>query len=81
MTWVKKGDISSPALGDDKTDIVVYAEFYNRAAIYSRDADISSNADFTRFGGSDTRSGAFAGRVGPVFDAMVSPPALFTSQV
>ena len=37
--------------GDDKTDIVVYAEFYNRAAIYSRDADISSNADFTRFGG------------------------------
>ena len=51
--------------GDDKTDIVVYAEFYNRAAIYSRDADISSNADFTRFGGSDFRSGAFAGRVGP----------------
>ena len=40
--------------GDDKTDIVVYAEFYNRAAIFSRDADISSNADFTRFGGADT---------------------------
>ena len=36
--------------GDDKTDIVVYAEFYNRAAIYSRDADISSNTDMTRFG-------------------------------
>ena len=50
--------------GDDKTDIVVYAEFYNRAAIYSRDADISSNADFTRFGGSNFRSGAFAGHVG-----------------
>src|SRR5207244_3743347 len=45
--------------GDDKTDIVVYAEFYSRAAIYSRDADISSNADFTRFGGPDNRSGAF----------------------
>src|SRR5437867_2172077 len=55
--------------GDDKTDIVVYAEFYNRAAIYSRDADISSNADFTRFGGLDNRSGAFAGHVGP-------PPSL-----
>ena len=41
--------------GDDKTDIVVYAEFYNRAAIFSRDADISSNADFTRFGGQDNR--------------------------
>src|SRR5438874_1414119 len=50
--------------GDDKTDIVVYAEWYNRAAIFSRDRDISSNADFTRFGGIDNRSGDFAGRVG-----------------
>ncbi len=44
--------------GDDKTDIVVYAEFYNRAAIFSRDADISSNADFTRFGRQSPRSTA-----------------------
>src|SRR5438270_2386914 len=51
--------------GDDKTDIIVYAEFYNRAAIFSRDADISSTADFTRFGGFDERSGAYAGHVGP----------------
>src|SRR5438270_1468060 len=51
--------------GDDKTDIVVYAEFYNRAAIYSRDVDLSSTADFTRFGGQDARSGEFAGHVGP----------------
>src|SRR6266487_1407907 len=50
--------------GDDKTDIVVYAEVYNRAAIYSRDRDISSNADWTRFGGDDNRSEDFAGRVG-----------------
>ncbi len=50
--------------GDDKTDIVVYAEVYNRAAIYSRDRDISSNADFTSFGGPDGRSEDFAGRVG-----------------
>ena len=50
--------------GDDKTDIVVYAEVYNRAAIYNRDRDISSNADFTRFGGGDARSEDFAGRVG-----------------
>ncbi len=49
--------------GDDKTDIVVYAEFYNRAAIYSRDADISSTANFKRFGGGDGRSNFFAGRV------------------
>jgi iron complex outermembrane receptor protein len=51
-------------VGDDKTDIVLYAEWYNRDAIYSRDRDISSNADFTRLGGSDDRSGDFAGRVG-----------------
>src|SRR5947207_3332860 len=50
--------------GEEKTDIVVYAEVYNRAAIYSRDRDISSNADFTRFGGIDERSEDFAGRVG-----------------
>src|SRR5437867_5506384 len=50
--------------GDDKTDIVVYAEVYNRAAIYSRERDISSNADFTSFGGGDFRSDDFAGRVG-----------------
>src|SRR5438132_9648016 len=50
--------------GDDKTDIVVYAELYNRSAIYSRDADISHNADFTPFGGVDLRSSNFAGRVG-----------------
>ena len=50
-------------IGDDKTDIVVYAEFYNRAAIYSRDADISSNADVRRFGGPDNRSADVAGHV------------------
>ena len=50
--------------GDDQTDIVVYAEWYNRAAIFSRDRDISSNADFRRYGGLDNRSGNFAGRVG-----------------
>src|SRR4030095_6894662 len=51
--------------GNAKTDIVVYAEFYKRDAIFSRDADISSTADFSRFGGGDNRSGAFAGHVGP----------------
>ena len=60
--------------GDDKTDIVVYAEVYNRAAIYSRDADISSNADFRPFGGSDLRSGEFSGRG-------AGATALFTGQI
>ncbi|MGI8956950.1 MAG: TonB-dependent receptor plug domain-containing protein [Chthoniobacterales bacterium] len=66
--------------GDDKTDIVIYAEVYNRAAIYSRDRDISSNADFTRLGGGDARSGNFAGRVGdfvyqPQFNSGARSPA------
>src|SRR5437667_4655034 len=51
-------------VGDDKTDIVVYAEWYNRDAIYNRDRDVTSNANFTRLGGIDNRSGDFAGRVG-----------------
>lgn len=37
--------------GDDKTDIVVFAEAYDRAAIFSRDRDISSNANFAKRGG------------------------------
>ena len=62
--------------GDDKTDILVYAEFYNRAAIFSRDVDISHDADFTRFGGQDNRSGAFAGHVGFPGDSFVYQPGL-----
>ena len=37
---------------------------YNLAAIYSRDRDISFNADFTRFGGFDVDRSDFAGHVG-----------------
>ena len=49
--------------GNETTDIVVYAEYYDRGAIYSRDRDISSNADHRRFGGGDGRSSNFAGRI------------------
>ena len=49
--------------GDDKTDIVVYVEWYDRDAIFSRDRGISSNANFTRFGGFDNRADDFAGNV------------------
>src|ERR1700736_1677254 len=52
--------------GDDKTDLVVFAEWYNRAAIFSRDLNISHDADHADFGGGDVRSGNFAGRVGSV---------------
>ena len=36
--WLKAGT------GDDKTDILVIADFYDRAAIYGHDRDIESNA-------------------------------------
>ena len=36
--WIKAGS------GDDKTDIVVIADFYDRAAIYGRDRDLTANA-------------------------------------
>ena len=49
--------------GDDKTNIVVYAGVYNSAAIFSRDAEISHDADKNAFGGFDGRSGNYGGRV------------------
>src|SRR2546421_2522515 len=49
--------------GDDKTNIVVYAGIYNAAAIFSRDAQISHDADKNLYGGFDGRSGNYPGRV------------------
>src|SRR3981081_526398 len=43
--------------GDDNTGLVVFAEWYNRAAIFSRDLDVSHDPDHVEFGGVDTRSG------------------------
>src|SRR5438552_2927942 len=56
--WLKAGT------GDDKTDIVVIADFYERTGgLFSRDRDISSNGNFVPFGGFDVRSGNEPGRV------------------
>src|SRR5881392_1933707 len=56
--WLKAGT------GDDKTDIVVIADFWQRTGgVSSRDRDISSNGFFIPFGGFDARSGNFPGRV------------------
>src|SRR3982750_4596004 len=56
--WIKAGT------GDDKTDIVVIADFWQRLnGVFSRDRDISSNGFFVPFGGFDARSGNFPGRV------------------
>src|SRR5881398_3388125 len=57
--WLKAGT------GDDKTVIVVIADFYYRTGgLFSRDRDISSNGDFIRFGGLDNRSGNHPGHYG-----------------
>src|SRR5213593_197373 len=56
--WLKAGT------GDDKTDIVVIADFWERTGgVFSRDRDLSRNAFFIPFGGGDGRSGNFPGRV------------------
>src|SRR5213593_2801118 len=56
--WLKAGT------GDDKTDIVVVADFWERLnGLFSRDRDISANGFFAPFGGFDARSGNFPGRV------------------
>ena len=74
--WLKAGT------GDDKTDIVVIADFYNRAAVYSRDRYLSSNAELgLKFGGFDNRSSDFPGRVSgfrlipKLFFSTNSPPS------
>ncbi len=56
--WLKAGT------GDDKTDIVVIADFWERTGgVFSRDRDISANGFFIPFGGVETRSGNEPGRV------------------
>ena len=63
--WLKAGT------GDDKTDIVVIADFYQRTGgLFSRDRDISSNGNFVPFGGFDVRSGNEPGSsAGLTFDS------------
>src|SRR5437867_4846091 len=57
--WIKAGT------GDDKTDIVVIADFWERTGgLFSRDRDISSNAFQIPWGGFDSRSGNEPGRIG-----------------
>src|SRR6266542_3424561 len=56
--WLKAGT------GDDKTDIVVIADFWQRTGgVFSRDRDISSNAFQAPWGGIDARIPTEPGRV------------------
>lgn len=49
--------------GDDKTNIVIYAGYFNQAGIFGRDLDVTHDADYTAWGGQDLRDGFFPGRV------------------
>ena len=56
--WIKAGT------GDDKTDIVVIADFWERTGgLFSQDRDLSANAFQIPFGGFDNRSGNFPGKI------------------
>ena len=59
--WIKAGT------GDDKTDIVVIADFWQRlGGVFSRDRDLSSNAGQPIFwGGFEGRSSNFPGSISP----------------
>ena len=56
--WIKAGT------GDDKTEIVVIADFWERTGgVFSADRDLSANAFQIPWGGGDFRSVNFPGRV------------------
>ena len=69
--------------GDDKTDIVIIADAYDRAAIFSRDRFLTSNANALAFGGFDNRSFNQPGRLdtitGPDFGFRLIPKLFFSA--
>jgi iron complex outermembrane recepter protein len=72
--WLKAGT------GDDKTDLVVIADFWERTGgLFSRDRDLSANAFFIPFGGFDARSGDAPGYIGDWFAGFRLIPKLFFS--
>src|SRR4029077_10894249 len=67
--WIKAGT------RDDKTDIVVIADFWQRTGgIFSRDRDLSSQGNLVRFGGFDSASLNVPGHVG---DSSLRPRMFF----
>src|SRR5689334_863361 len=49
--------------GNEKTNLVIYAEAFNQAGIFERDINIGHDADYRRWGGQDLRTPFFPGRV------------------
>jgi iron complex outermembrane receptor protein len=72
--WLKAGT------GDDKTDIVVIADFWQRTGgIFSRDRDLSSNAFQIPWGGRDARSEREPGHIGDVVGFRLIPKLFFSA--
>src|SRR5213596_2270321 len=72
--WINAGT------GDDKTDIVVIADFYQRTGgVFSRDRDISSNAFQIPSGGFDVRSGNSPGHIGDFVGLRLIPKLFFSA--
>jgi iron complex outermembrane receptor protein len=72
-SWIKAGT------GDDKTEMVVIADFWQRTGgLYSADRDLSSNAFQIPWGGGDSRSANFPGLVAALpFQFGLSPKMFF----
>jgi iron complex outermembrane receptor protein len=72
--WLKAGT------GDDKTDIVIIADFWERTGgIFSRDRDLSSNAFQIPWGGIDERSEREPGHIGDVIGFRLIPKLFFSA--
>jgi iron complex outermembrane receptor protein len=69
--WIKAGT------GDDKTEIVVIADFWERTGgVFSADRDLSSNAFQIPWGGGDFRNSSLPGAIG-TFDFRLIPRMFF----
>jgi iron complex outermembrane recepter protein len=72
--WIKAGT------GDDKTEIVVIADFWERTGgMFSADRDLSSNAFQIPWGGFDNRSGNFPGKIGGIPGFRLIPSMFFAN--
>ncbi len=73
--WLKAGT------GDDKTDVVAIADFWQRTGgLFSRDRDLSANAFFIPFGGFDARSEHEPGHIGDVIGFRLIPKLFFSAK-
>ena len=70
--WIKAGT------GDDRTNIVVIADFWERTGgLFSRDRDLSSNTFQIPWGGGDNRSGPIPGKLGGIPGMRLIPRMFF----